>query len=178
MGSGLYNLQGEIDPRIGAIKGILIGATWETRRDLQRSGMHVKNVAGISGSSREGAFSIVMSGGYIDDKDEGEKLTYTGTGGQSEGYGGKLQVGDQSFSHDDNRALQKSAETGRPVRVIRGASLNSVYAPAGGYRYDGLYKVDRAYMAKGRNGFMVCKFDMTRLPGQDPLPKRELRSSV
>ena len=37
--------------------------------------------------------------------------------------------------------LQISAKTGRPVRVIRGARLNSRYAPYMGFRYDGLYTV-------------------------------------
>ena len=31
----------------------------------------------------------------------------------------------------------KSVETRKPVRVVRGYKLNSPYAPAEGYRYDG-----------------------------------------
>lgn len=39
--------------------------------------------------------------------------------------------------------VQASAETKNPVRVIRGYKLKSPYAPAEGYRYDGLYVVER-----------------------------------
>lgn len=36
-----------------------------------------------------------------------------------------------------NLALSRSVESGKPVRVIRGYKLNSLYAPEEGYRYDG-----------------------------------------
>lgn len=39
--------------------------------------------------------------------------------------------------------MQKSCETKKPVRVIRGYKLHSEYAPAEGYRYDGLYTVEK-----------------------------------
>ena len=74
--------------------------------------------------------------------------------------------------------LQRSSETRKPVRVIRGYKLHSPYAPAEGYRYDGLYTVEKvkwfnpffeklcqpshaqAWMEKGLNpkGYLVCKF--------------------
>ena len=38
---------------------------------------------------------------------------------------------------------QKSTETKQPVRVIRGYKLHSPYAPLEGYRYDGLYTVEK-----------------------------------
>lgn len=47
------------------------------------------------------------------------------------------------------------------MRVIRGYKLKSVYAPASGYRYDGLYKVTKAWMDEGLEGFKVCKYAMT-----------------
>ena len=42
----------------------------------------------------------------------------------------------------DVMVLQRSSETRKPVRVIRGYKLHSPYAPAEGYRYDGLYTVE------------------------------------
>jgi E3 ubiquitin-protein ligase UHRF1 len=53
-----------------------------------------------------------------------------------------------------------SAETKKPVRVIRGFKCKSKYAPAEGYRYDGLYVVEKAWRAPGLNekGFLVCKY--------------------
>ena len=44
--------------------------------------MHKPLIAGISGGAREGADSIVVSGGYEDDEDYGGVIVYTGHGGQ------------------------------------------------------------------------------------------------
>lgn len=65
---------------------------------------------------------------------------------------------DQSFSHKLNRTLQASVETKNPVRVIRGYKLTGEYAPSKGYRYDGLYSVEKAWLEKGVEGYMVCKY--------------------
>ena len=46
------------------------------------------------------------------------------------------QSKDQTLSRG-NQSLVRSQETGRPVRVVRGYKLKSVYAPESGYRYDG-----------------------------------------
>ena len=35
-------------------------------------------MAGIAGKPSEGCVSIVLAGGYEDDKDDGEEFTYTG----------------------------------------------------------------------------------------------------
>jgi hypothetical protein len=39
-------------------------------------------VAGIHGRENEGAYSIVLSGGYDEDIDDGEEFTYSGSGGR------------------------------------------------------------------------------------------------
>ena len=52
--------------------------------------------------------------------------------------------------------------------MIRG--FKAELGPSFGYRYDGLYKVERAVYERGASGFMVWKFALSRLPGQDPLP--------
>jgi E3 ubiquitin-protein ligase UHRF1 len=57
--------------------------------------------------------------------------------------------------------------------VIRGYKLPSIYAPEEGYRYDGLYIVERAWMAKGlTNGLLVCRYAFKRIPGQPALPEK------
>lgn len=38
------------------------------------SGVHTQTVAGISGSIAKGAYSVVLSGGYVDDVDNGETM--------------------------------------------------------------------------------------------------------
>ena len=71
-------------------------------------------------------------------------------------------------------SIQMSAETHKPVRVIRGYKLDSPYAPREGYRYDGLYTVERAWMAKGlTKGLLVCRYAFKRVDGQPPLIVRD-----
>ncbi|KAG8766089.1 hypothetical protein FRC20_006768, partial [Serendipita sp. 405] len=108
--------------------------------------------------------------------------TYTGAGGRDlkgtkdapKNLRTGPQVKDQSFDHPPNRALQLSCETRKPVRVIRGYKLPSIYAPESGYRYDGLYVVERAWMEPGlnENGYKVVKYAFKRLPDQPPIPER------
>ncbi|KAF9483689.1 SRA-YDG [Pholiota conissans] len=161
----------EIDPRFGEIKGVKVGTLFDNRKACAAKGVHSKPMAGISGTVKEGAFSIVLASGYKDDKDEGETFIYTGTGGQEDSFsGGGPQVEDQTFDHPDNAALKKSVETKRPVRVIRGPNRDSKYAPAKGYRYDGLYIVEDAYMGKSKDGYQICQYHLRRLPDLPPLP--------
>ncbi|KAF8803989.1 SRA-YDG [Phlegmacium glaucopus] len=161
----------EADPKFGHIAGYPVGSSFKSRKDCSAAGVHAPNYAGIAGNRTYGAYSICMSGGYEDDQDKGETFIYTGTGDhQSRFIGvGNHQVEDQSFEHKDNYALKKSSETGRPVRVIRGRNAKSNYAPLEGYRYDGLYRVEKAYLAKGKSGYIVCKYELRRVPGQPPL---------
>ena len=92
--------------------------------------MHTSTTAGISGG-KNGAYSIVMSGGY-EDVDKGETMCvadlcllvhfvsscrriYTGTGGYGDenrygggnnrSWGANIQIEDQTFEHKDNNAL-------------------------------------------------------------------------
>ncbi|KAH0580418.1 hypothetical protein H2248_001921 [Termitomyces sp. 'cryptogamus'] len=164
------NIPPPTDPRFGNL-GVPVGKIYENRKELAESGLHTKTYAGISGSVALGAFSIVVSGTYADDNDQGDFLVYTGTGGQQDPFSSHSAiVADQSFLHNDNRALQRSAETKRPVRVIRGSGAGS-YAPSSGYRFDGMYVVEDAYMDKGIDGFAVCKYNLRRVAGQPPIPK-------
>ncbi|KAJ6602743.1 PUA-like domain-containing protein [Mycena vulgaris] len=159
-----------IDTRYGQPKKIPIGARWETRQECSEAGVHKPTMAGISGS-KDGAFSIVMSGAYEDATDDGETFVYIGTGGKQDSAFGASgpQVADQSMDHKHNKSLVKSLENGRHVRVVRGPNKESPWAPVEGYRYDGLYSVLEAWEDKGRSGFKVCKFRFVRVPGQPPL---------
>nr|KIR86531.1 hypothetical protein I308_02848 [Cryptococcus tetragattii IND107] len=145
--------------------------------------VHAPTVAGISGNPHDGAWSVALSGGYPDDVDLGYAFTYTGCGGRDlkgtkqnpKNLRTAPQTSHQSFDNPLNAALKRSAETRNPVRVIRGYKLQSPYAPLTGYRYDGLYVVEKAWMAKGlTNGLMVCRYAFKRMDHQGPLPQRDL----
>lgn len=63
-------------------QGVLVGEWWKDRLDCRQWGAHFPHVAGIAGQSGVGAQSVVLSGGYEDDRDEGEWFLYTGSGGR------------------------------------------------------------------------------------------------
>ncbi|KAG2157927.1 PUA-like domain-containing protein [Suillus bovinus] len=161
--------------RFGEIPGAPIGTTWKNRRECFDAGVHRQLEPGISGTEATGAFSIVVSGQYIDDKDEGDTIIYTGSGGHIPSD----NVRDQEWSDLGNEALRKSSQTGKPVRVIRGSDLGSEFAPWEGYRYDGLYICKRAWKEKNRDGYYdICRYIMERVPGQPPLRRRSAASGV
>ncbi|KAF8802436.1 hypothetical protein BYT27DRAFT_7196619 [Phlegmacium glaucopus] len=159
--------------QFGEIPGFPVGSTWNSRQELCNDGVHAGTSKGINGREAEGAFSVVISGGYEDDNDLGDIITYTGEGGREKRVPGvkwgDKQVKDQVWKMG-NKAMQISHLNNRPIRVIRGSGLNSPYAPAKGYRYDGLYSVRTAQTVRGKTGFAVCQFKLVRRPNQPPLP--------
>ena len=62
----------------GPVPGVEVGMRWQYRIQASEAGVHRPHVAGIAGREKEGAFSIVLSGGYEDDVDNGEEFFYTG----------------------------------------------------------------------------------------------------
>lgn len=81
--------------------------------------------------------SIVVSGEYKDDVDDGDYLTYTGQGGNNL-LSDKRQCKDQILN-SNNLALSKNAEYCVPVRVIRNYNVSNGRQLV----YDGLYDVKR-----------------------------------
>ncbi|TEB31680.1 hypothetical protein FA13DRAFT_1791440 [Coprinellus micaceus] len=160
-------LQKQDPARIGSIPGVKLFARFQSRQDLYIAGVHGKHEGGIHGRAAEGAFSVIVAGRYEDDVDYGDIILYTGEGGHSRAS--EMQYQDQDWVRG-NLALKHSCATKRPVRVIRSHVLRSKYAPASGYRYDGLYRVTNAEQVTGKNGHAVCRFVLERIPGQAPLP--------
>lgn len=144
------------------------GSLFASRLELAQAGVHRPQQAGISGAAREGADSIVLSGGYEDDLDLGDTIIYTGHGGRDQLTG--QQVSDQLLTRG-NLALVYSQLHGLPVRVIRGASHRSPYSPPSGYRYDGLYHVADHWRERGKSGHTVWRFRLTRI-AETPVAKR------
>ena len=138
----------------GKIDGINIGDIFNSRQELRKAGIHAPTMAGIWGA-QEGAYSIVLSGGYEDDIDELDYILYTGQGGQN--VPGGIQVADQEFTKG-NRGLQLSCQYQLPVRVSRGFQIKN--GPTSGYRYDGLYYVSKYERIKGQRGFYICRFHL------------------
>ena len=146
----------------GNIPNVIEGQHFNTRLELSHSLVHRPPRAGISGSQTEGADSIILSGGYEDDKDFGDVILYAGHGGRDRKS--KKQTADQNLN-SLNLALMKNGALNLPIRVIRGAALSSPYAPQSGYRYDGLFYVESYWKEKGASGFDVWVFKLVKHPG-------------
>lgn len=155
---------------IGPIPGVRPGREFATRRDAHDAKVHRPLQAGICGTRKNGAESIVISGGYKDDKDYGDVIIYTGHGGQDQAGN---QVSDQSLDDPGNAALLTSHHKDQPVRVIRGWQSKSEYAPKQGYRYDGLYRVSHYERKKGLDGFWICEFRLMACEGTPTPPRRQ-----
>jgi len=155
----------EHDPDRGL--GVRVGDWWRDRLDCRQWGAHFPHVAGIAGQSGVGAQSVVLSGGYEDDRDEGEWFLYTGSGGRDLSGNkrtSKVQSHDQEFTNM-NKALQLSCSRGLPVRVVRSfKERRSSYAPGieTPVRYDGLYRILRCWRKQGAQGKLVCRYLFVR----------------
>ena len=77
-----------------------------------------------------------------------------------------------------NLALSLNVTSKEPVRVIRGYKLPTKFAPEYGYRYDGLYSVEKFWDCIGLAGFKVYKFALRRLPDQAPPPWAHISPSA
>lgn len=149
------------DPSVfGAIPGVDLGATFALRKHVKAAGLHRHPQAGISGDPKTGADAIVVSGGYVDDRDFGDVIIYTGQGGRV----GKVQVKDQELTRG-NLALARSEEAGFPVRVIRGWEGDQQFSPPTGYRYDGLFVVTQHWRGKSQDGPLIWRYVLERSDG-------------
>lgn len=171
----------------GPIPGIPVGTMWKFRVQVSESGVHRPHVAGIHGRSNDGAYSLVLAGGYEDDIDHGNSFTYTGSGGRD--LSGNKRTAEQSCDQkltNMNRALAlncsapindkhgaeaKDWRAGKPVRVVRNVKggKHSKYAPLEGNRYDGIYKVVKYWPETGKSGFLVWRY-LLRRDDEEPAP--------
>ncbi|XP_038692955.1 histone-lysine N-methyltransferase, H3 lysine-9 specific SUVH1-like isoform X2 [Tripterygium wilfordii] len=155
------NIRTNATKRIGSVPGVEVGDIFFFRFELCLVGLHAPSMGGIDYlkvnlEEEPVAVSIVSSGGYEDDVEDGNVLIYSG-------QGGNLNI-DQKLEKG-NLSLKKSLDRGKEVRVIRG--MKDVASPAGKvYVYDGLYNVEESWVEKGKGGCNVFKFKLLRLRGQ------------
>lgn len=143
---------------IGEVPGLNEGMIFESRMALTKAGGHRVTQQGIDGNPKDGAASIVLSGGYPDDQDNGDYLIYTGEGGQFN----QKQEKNQSFETSKNKALVTSQIHGNPVRVFRGIRNESDKTKTV-YQYGGLYYVTGSSHEKGIEGFEMCRFILEKV---------------
>ncbi|KAM4710026.1 E3 ubiquitin-protein ligase UHRF2 isoform 2-T3 [Discoglossus pictus] len=171
----------------GPIPGVPVGAAWKFRVQVSEAGVHRPHVGGIHGRSNDGAYSLVLAGGFEDEVDRGDEFTYTGSGGRD--LSGNKRIGEHSFDqtlthmnralalncdaalNDKDGAESKNWRAGKPVRVVRSSKGRRIskYAPEDGNRYDGIYKVVKYWPEIGKCGFLVWRY-LLRRDDSEPAP--------
>ncbi|CAN8314804.1 unnamed protein product [Cochlearia groenlandica] len=165
---------------IGAVPGIEVGDEFQYRMELNILGVHRPSQGGIDYVKIDDevfATSIVASGGYEDELDNSDVLTYTGQGGNV--MNANREPEDQQLV-TGNLALANSRNLKNPVRVIRGnkkAILEGDTRGGGNYVYDGLYVVEELWQETGSHGKLVYKFKLIRMSGQPELSWKVVKKS-
>ncbi|ERM95290.1 histone-lysine N-methyltransferase, H3 lysine-9 specific SUVH5 [Amborella trichopoda] len=170
------------DPILGKVPGIEVGDEFQFRAELIVVGLHRQRQAGIDCMRKNGtllATSVVISGGYADNDDQGDVIIYSGHGGNAS-YVVKGKPKDQKLERG-NLALLNSKMFKTPVRVIRGFKKSKKCPLALGiqgfvngrkplmYTYDGLYQVESHFIKRGSHGCNVFQFILRRQPNQPEL---------
>lgn len=137
------------------------GQGFSDRKALRVANVHMALIAGIDGNPKIGCPSIVLNGGYVDDYDQGTRILYTGHGGND--TSSRKQIRNQNWDAPGNRALIVSELQGLPVRVTRGKNHKSPFSPESGYKYGGLYTVVRHFEDRGKDGFLICRYELEKI---------------
>ncbi|QJC56232.1 hypothetical protein HC248_01534 [Polaromonas vacuolata] len=157
----------------GHLEDVSVGDSFVNYKAMNKVGVHRSSMGGISGRAKDGADSVVISGGYENDSDQGDVIVYTGQGGRNKG--GKHDK-DQTLTLG-NAALVQNLLNAQPVRVIRGEDRKNSFAPASGYRYDGLYRVESYWSEKRVDGFAIWRFRLEQLVATNTIPQPIKKSS-
>ncbi|KAK6275044.1 hypothetical protein POUND7_004753 [Theobroma cacao] len=164
---------------IGPVPGVEVGDEFHYFVELNIVGLHRQSQGGIDyvkQGDRIIATSVIASGGYDNDLDNSDILTYMGQGGNVMQKG--KQPEDQKLERG-NLALANSIFVKNPVRVIRGETRSSDLLEGRGktYVYDGLYLVEECKQESGPHGKLVYKFKLVRIPGQPELAWKVVKKS-
>lgn len=146
---------GYIGERFGEIAGFPVGTVFGSgdyqrlgRQEMTESGFFRPFVTPEWVAPGEGCYAIILNNDNGASTDVGDRVLYAGSGGRRRGQNRTApQSLDQDWSNVTNAALKLNCESGRPVRVVRGPKLRGEHGTAasgGGYRYDGLYSVEKA----------------------------------
>ena len=143
----------------GEIEGISEGYILASLPEAARLNLIANPYKGISSgfdnSGQYGADAIVLNGGYESDRDYGDKIVYTGDGGNEPG---SLKIVKNQSLNGRNKALVSSYENQLPVRVIRGSKLKSHFAPKSGCRYDGIFQITDIVKELTEDNYIIYLF--------------------
>jgi hypothetical protein len=163
----------------GPVVGVPVGTVFGSG-DYQRAGRFEMSRTGffqpvvtpewIDNTTKE-VFAIVVNNDNGASHDRGDVIEYAGAGGR---YRGQNRTAQQSFHQHwksaTNAALRRNHMSGRPVRVIRGPKCRGPHGTrnsGGGFRYDGLYRVERAELRMGARKLRTAMFTLCRIPNSE-----------
>ena len=138
-------------PTFGHVGTAQPGDLFHSRLELSLLGQHRPRRAGVCGTARTGAESIILAEQYEDDEYHDDYFWYAGHGGRDAKTG--RQVANQ-LPDARNQSLLRSEETGCPVRVFRRIAPGGEWQ----FRYEGLWQVVTHTLGPGRAGFQVYRF--------------------
>ena len=162
--------------RFGEVPGVPVGTVFGSG-DYQRVGRFEMSRTGffkpivtpewIDNATKE-VYAVVFNNDNGLSIDKGDVIEYAGSGGRMRGQN---RTAEQSFHQNwksaTNAALRRNFESGRPVRVIRGPKCRGEYGTkdkGGGYRYDGLFTVEKAEMREtGRRKLRTAMFTLRQI---------------
>ena len=128
--------------------------------DIKNAGLHKYHISGISRVLDIGCDSIVLNGGYVDDRDYGDEILYTGEGGRPEGSQGRHLI---SHLQKEILIFQRIRILNYQLGIIRGSKhFEKEYAPLSGYRYDGLYYLEDYYPDIGEDGYRIWRYKLVK----------------
>ncbi|MGW6272499.1 YDG/SRA domain-containing protein [Streptomyces sp. NPDC055060] len=138
-----------------------VGDWFGRHDDLYAADVHRFRGQGISGTAEEGVDSIVASGGYAADRDEGDVVIYTAMGGAP--LKGHITQ-DQELT-GRNAGLVVNEREGLPIRFVRGLDIRGGKA-RGGYEYAGLYLVEEHWSSYTERGHLMWQFRLVKDDGE------------
>ncbi|NWH37510.1 UHRF2 ligase, partial [Chloropsis hardwickii] len=169
----------------GPIPGVPVGTTWKFRVQVSEAGVHRPHVGGIHGRSNDGAYSLVLAGGFEDEVvchsyKQWSCCSDTSNVSMSANIELYLVFNQKLMAlalncdaplDDKNGAESKNWRAGKPVRVVRSSKGRRIskYAPEEGNRYDGIYKVVKYWPEIGKCGFLVWRY-LLRRDDVEPAP--------
>ncbi|MDJ0344955.1 YDG/SRA domain-containing protein [Streptomyces sp. H10-C2] len=153
----------------GDIPGVAEGMVFSGHSEMNKLGVHRQSGRGISGTEAEGVDSIVLSGGYVDDRDDGDVILYTGRDKQDDR---KRLVEDMPLAGSPNAGFLVNMAKGYPIRVIEGFEVKGGSKK---YRYRGLYRAVDGWDSIGIDGWRIWQFKLVKGARPAPVPADEAK---
>ncbi|KAK6362847.1 hypothetical protein TWF730_000300 [Orbilia blumenaviensis] len=155
----------------GAVEGIQVGKAWSARKEIVDARMHCRPQGSVHGTKKRGVYSIIIAGGYREDRNHGTTIHFTGVGGTTNG-GNKRVAPNSRLSVEDltegpnpinteNTAMGASLASQRPVRIMAGAGSGLTFCKhKQGFVYIGLWKVTGSHIYRNERGIDVLTWEL------------------